>query len=336
MNKMNERLLAVDNMKAVLIGCVVLGHLCEVLKFPGSSFLYLLIYSFHMPAFVFLSGFCSSAAVHYDKIVKNYVYPYVVFQILYVLFDRTILAKDSALQFVKPYWLLWYLMALIIWNILLPFAETDSPKKKAGILTGAVLLALLAGYDKNIGYEMSLSRVIVFFPFFLAGFYSQSHRSMIFPQCDPRSARHKRIFQFTSAAMVLGLILLLFEYRHGIKVTWLYESTSYEKWHYNAWIRLLAFCCAAVMIRFLCVCMPNRRLAFITKLGQNTMPVFLLHGFVIRLIKYYPLPVQEEYPVMTCLVLELLLLIVLSSEAVRKLCRPLLSYPFAGKLTGQV
>ena len=96
MKKKKERLMAVDNMKAFLIGCVVLGHLCEVIKFPYSSYLYLLIYSFHMPAFVFLSGFCSSREVHYDKIARNYVYPYVVFQILYVLFDRIVL-KHAAI-----------------------------------------------------------------------------------------------------------------------------------------------------------------------------------------------------------------------------------------------
>lgn len=335
MKKQNERLIAVDNMKAVLIGCVVLGHLCEVLDFPGSSFLYLLIYSFHMPAFIFLSGFCSSAEVRYDRIVKNYLYPYVVFQVLYVLFDRIILQKDSDLQFVRPYWLLWYLMALMIWNILIPFVETDSPKKKICIFAGSVLLALAVGYDDNVGYYLSLSRIIVFFPFFLAGFYCRKHGNVIFPQCFANGTQHKKMLRITSATAALGIALLLFEYRRGIKVSWLYQSAAYDKWDYNVGIRFLAFGCAIVFLRFLCVCMPNRKIYFVTRLGQNTMPVFLLHGFVMRLLKYYPVPVLDKYPLIGGMALIVLLLIVLSSEPVKRLCKPLLSYPFGRRQTKQ-
>ena len=203
MKKKKERLMAADNMKAFLIGCVVLGHLCEVIKFPYSSYLYLLIYSFHMPAFVFLSGFCSSREVHYDKIARNYVYPYVVFQILYVLFDRIVLKNDSDMQFVKPYWLLWYLLALVIWNLLIPFVVTDSRKKRAVIMTAAVAMALLAGFDENIGYYMSLSRIIVFFPFFLAGLYSQEYGRFVFPQCFGESAGHKQLLRITAATAAI-------------------------------------------------------------------------------------------------------------------------------------
>lgn len=328
MKKKKERLMAVDNMKAFLIGCVVLGHLCEVIKFPYSSYLYLLIYSFHMPAFVFLSGFCSSREVHYDKIARNYVYPYVVFQILYVLFDRIVLKNDSDMQFVKPYWLLWYLLALVIWNLLIPFVVTDSRKKRAVIMTAAVAMALLAGFDENIGYYMSLSRIIVFFPFFLAGLYSQEYGRFVFPQCFGESASHKQLLRITATTAAVGIAILLFEYRKGIKASWLYQAAAYEKWHYNVVIRLGAIICAVLFIHFLCVCMPNRTIPFVTKLGQNTMPVFLLHGFVIRLLKYYPVPAMKQYPVLCSVLLIVVLLAVLSSKAVKKLCRPILYYPF--------
>lgn len=328
MKKKKERLMAVDNMKAFLIGCVVLGHLCEVIKFPYSSYLYLLIYSFHMPAFVFLSGFCSSREVHYDKIARNYVYPYVVFQILYVLFDRIVLKKDSDMQFVKPYWLLWYLMALVIWNLLIPFVVTDSRRKKALIMTAAVVMALLVGFDENVGYYLSLSRIVVFFPFFLAGLYSQEYGRYIFPQCYGETAGHKQILRLAAATTAVGIAIFLFEYRKGIKVSWLYQAAAYEKWHYNAVIRLGAMVCAGILIQFLCVCMPNRRLFFVTRLGQNTMPVFLLHGFVIRLLKYYPIPAMKQYPIMCSVLLIALLLFVLSSRTVKKLCKPILSCPF--------
>ena len=47
-----------DNLRGLLIVLVVLGHLLEICgSFPGAGFLYRTIYSFHMPAFLFLSGY---------------------------------------------------------------------------------------------------------------------------------------------------------------------------------------------------------------------------------------------------------------------------------------
>lgn len=43
-----------DNIKSFLILCVVLGHMLEL---SGTGGWYRVIYSFHMPAFIFVSGF---------------------------------------------------------------------------------------------------------------------------------------------------------------------------------------------------------------------------------------------------------------------------------------
>ena len=182
--------------------------------------------------------------------------------------------------------------------------------------------------NRYCGLQQRLSRAIVFFPFFLAGFYGKEYGKVVFPQCFGVTISHKQILRVTTATVAVGIAILLFEYRKGIKVSWLYQSAAYEKWHYNAAIRLGAIICAVLMIHFLCVCTPNRKIPFVTKLGQNTMPVFLLHGFVIRLLKYYPIPVMKQYPVLWSVLLIVLLLFVLSSKTVKKLCKPILSYPF--------
>ncbi|WP_297195804.1 acyltransferase family protein [uncultured Flavonifractor sp.] len=46
-----------DNLRFFLMALVVLGHLLEITPdIPYKRELYYLIYSFHMPAFLFLSG----------------------------------------------------------------------------------------------------------------------------------------------------------------------------------------------------------------------------------------------------------------------------------------
>ena len=49
---------SLDNVRFVLIFSVVFAHLLEVCEpFTGSWLIYKFIYSFHMPAFIFLFGY---------------------------------------------------------------------------------------------------------------------------------------------------------------------------------------------------------------------------------------------------------------------------------------
>lgn len=48
-----------DNIKCLLIFLVVFGHMLEPQTGGGVNFIYLNIYSFHMPAFIFVSGWFS-------------------------------------------------------------------------------------------------------------------------------------------------------------------------------------------------------------------------------------------------------------------------------------
>ena len=89
-----QRLYGYDNIKFILIFLVVLGHLLEVSSpFPGKDVLYKLIYSCHMPVFIFISGFF--AKFHSSKIVFHQIYPYVLFQGLYIAFHYIVLYPNA-------------------------------------------------------------------------------------------------------------------------------------------------------------------------------------------------------------------------------------------------
>lgn len=51
---MNQRSSRFDNLRALLILLVVFGHCQELIQ---KNLLYRVIYSFHVPAFIFLSGY---------------------------------------------------------------------------------------------------------------------------------------------------------------------------------------------------------------------------------------------------------------------------------------
>ena len=124
-----KRNILFDNIRVILIILVVYGHVLEPLRFDNRLFtgLYNFIYLFHMPVFVF----CSGAFAKSDKkrILKKYLIPYVVFQALYGIFDVYIMKAES-FHFWESYYVLWYLLALVVWSLVLPFFQAEGKGKK--------------------------------------------------------------------------------------------------------------------------------------------------------------------------------------------------------------
>lgn len=58
MKSNNSRIFTLDNAKALLIFLVVFGHFCGLyVESKIFDYFYLFIYAFHMPAFLFISGY---------------------------------------------------------------------------------------------------------------------------------------------------------------------------------------------------------------------------------------------------------------------------------------
>lgn len=72
-----------DNIRLLLIFFVVFGH-C-VGTYAQESVLFRFIHTFHMPVFVFISGYF--ARFDKKKVVFSLFLPYLVFQVLYQIFD---------------------------------------------------------------------------------------------------------------------------------------------------------------------------------------------------------------------------------------------------------
>ncbi len=187
-----------DNIRFLLMALVVLGHLLEIAgEFPHRELLYALIYSFHMPAFLFLSGMF--ARFDRAKWLFGMALPYLLLQWLYTAFVEKLGDPWVHVQFSRPYWILWYLFVLMVYTLLLPVYDTPSPVKQGLMVAASVVLALLAGFDKSIDYQWSASRIIAFQPWFLLGYY--------FRRAEGLRERWKGAGR-TFRGMILGLVTL--------------------------------------------------------------------------------------------------------------------------------
>lgn len=151
-----------DNYKALLILLVVIGHFIEPC-YTNNLFLTILkwvIFSFHMPAFIFISGYFSKKDMGLEKLIQKLVIPYFVFELLYYFLYVLIIHKETGLYFNRPKFSLWYLMSLFFWRIITPYF-----KKIPGNLIIAIILGLLVGFTQ-LGNFFSIPRTLFFYPFF--------------------------------------------------------------------------------------------------------------------------------------------------------------------------
>lgn len=295
----NRRNYQMDNLKCLLIFSVVFGHMLELFMGKNSPerVIYLVIYSFHMPLFAFVSGVF--ARYNPSKIKNNMIYPYLIFQTLYLLFSNQILDKDADMQYTTPYWLLWYLFAIIVWNLVLPLVQVEGMKKKMAMLLAAAAASVFIGFDEKAGYFLSASRIVEFFPYFLLGVYYRDMKRKAQEtasglrkekeQPDYQADKRKKWLFKGAAILILGIILgafvwLIGQHVEDIKSAWFYGSVSYEKGNYGWQFRLLSIAAALLWLAFFLLCMPVRKIPFLSYIGANTMPVYLLHGFVIKLL----------------------------------------------------
>lgn len=285
---------SLDNVRFVLIFSVVFAHLLEVCTpFKGSGLIYKFIYSFHMPAFIFLFGYNLKYSL--KKIVYRWCLPYVIFQGAYISFSKVFLNANIDFQFTTPYWILWYMLACIYYQLLLPLFDSDNKAQQLFTLFCAFIISFLIGYVKFVGYFMSLSRFFVFLPWFLLGYYCKKNNLL-----EQLSYKPQRQFfvLFTSVAIITIIVIFVRTIPNGL----LYGSYSYSSCGGALWMRGIVSIMSFAAILFLCVGMRpylSRKLVLITNIGQNTWPIFLLHGFVIKAVPvYFPYLVSSHWRVL--------------------------------------
>lgn len=310
--KPNERDYQVDNIRAILIFLVVLGHLLPADRDGSRGFLYSFIYSFHMPVFVYISG----RYARYDriKLLKHYIWPYVFFQTGYFYFRAYILHEAVSLQFTTPYWILWYLMTMATYLCLLPLLKVQNRKQGGMAIAIAFVAALAVGFDSTIYRYLSLSRTIVFLPFFLLGHY----RDLLIDEKRKRFL-HKSVF-----VVCCGMIIILLEYLiciSNIPEDSLHFTTAYPDMKAMA-ERLVLLVSGACWILFLFQAVPNRKFGFFSIVGRNTMPIYLLHGFfVLWVTKSGLFHYEAETNYALAVILSVMIVIVLGNQFLGKLFR---------------
>ena len=324
MEKTTTRIWFFDNMKAILIFFVVLGHILQSNRIP---FLYQFIYLFHMPLFAFCSGYL--AKYNPEKILTDMVYPYVVFQALFLVFDVLYVGGEEVMSFAIPAWVMWYMFAIIVWSLLLPLIKVTIASKGGMIMTicATLLMGVLAGFDKKIGYVLSVSRILYFLPFFVIGFCIKSAMTAE----DFLKFMSKWYVKCISGLLSLGILVWLYFFHDKVNKRWLYGSYSYASEGYSFKIRMIIYLCTFIISIFVISIMPRGKI-FFSYVGQRCIQVYLLHAFVIRIIEKSKVLIgladRKLIFFLASVLISTIIVFIFSLDIWGKMLKPLFSFPF--------
>lgn len=264
-----------DNVKFFLILIVVATHTFSPVmgESRGLERLFYFIYTFHMPAFIIVSGYFMKYMKNLNKYVIKYAKIYIFMQTLYFLVLKFILKEEISLTYSDPYYTYWFMLSLIIWYVIFPYV-----KDIKGILWIAIGVGIAVGYDENFGLLMSLSRTVVFLPYFLMGYFlKKEHIAAV------KESRWKYIIWV--ACIVIAYILLKYNIiaRPLLQGKGPYISVGYDMWYAGVY-RLALYGIGALFSFGLFLLIPDGEKVY-SKLGEQTLYVYLAHGIILRTLK---------------------------------------------------
>ncbi|MER6189676.1 acyltransferase family protein [Streptomyces cyaneofuscatus] len=267
-----------DNVKYLAIVLVAVAHAWEPVM-DGSRVtraLYMIVYTFHMPAFILISGYFSRtfdlSAPKVKRLITGVAVPYVLFETAYSLFKRYVDdSPDTSITLVDPLFLTWFLIALFIWRVTTPIWLTLRHP-----LPVALAIAMLASVSPDIGDDLDLQRVFQFLPFFVLGLLMKPEHFQLV---------RRREVRLLALPLFAGALLFAYWIAPRMQLGWLYRANSAQEmdapWWSGAVMSLALFGCAlALTIGFL-AWVPRRNMWF-TVLGAGTICGYLLHGFLIK------------------------------------------------------
>ena len=261
----------VDNIKVVLIFLVVFYLMIafNVVKVViGVGYVWFGYTFFHMPAFIFISGYLSKKPQDVLKNVKNLLIPYILgYSLTWYAYIWT--GRSMDYELLRPSGtVMWYVLALFIYRLTI-----EALGKIRFIVPLSIIFALWAGTRPEFTTYLSSSRIVVFFPFFVAGYLWKSDYTDVV-----RKFKGKWILLLVSALLLYAvpnfmianeIPVDIFRGNHTYQLSGMDDITGML-------IRLLMYLVSFVLVLTFLALIPDVKLP-VTFVGRNTMGIYFFH-----------------------------------------------------------
>ena len=277
---MKDKLYLFSNLKGILITLVVFAHMLEttppIINGDLGGDVYKLIYSFHMAAFLFISGYFSKKLEKgYDNAIERYLLPY-IFMILFCAGIRFILFGKASFNLLQPSFASWYLLTLFFYKIYLK----NLLNIRYLFFISIIVSILIACANQKLAY-LSIGRTVSFFPFFLLGYYFKYEWIKKIKNITLKFYAVLFLVYITAFMIVTNNVNTrkIFYFRDSYKSMHL---SNLEGMFFHAVIMLIAI----LVILFLLKFVQDHKTVF-TYIGDRTMSIYILHPIFYYLSKKY-------------------------------------------------
>jgi fucose 4-O-acetylase-like acetyltransferase len=268
-----------DNAKMTLVTLVVVGHSWVLLPDNAATdHLYDFLYAWHVPAFVFVTGYLSRSFVYSRvrmwQLVRTVVVPYLLFEAALALFRIYVGGEQLEDLFRDPHWPMWYLSALFFWRLLTPIF-----RPMWGGLVVAVGISLVAGM--YAGNTLDIARVLGLLPFFVMGLKATPERL---------EWLRRRPAQVAAVAVFVAIWVATTWTDSWASTEWLYYRSRYDEMGYADDLHALLTRALVLAIGTLGAwaffALVPRVGGWFTRMGAATLVVYLFHGFFVKGAEY--------------------------------------------------
>ena len=267
-----------DNIRFILLFNVIMEHMLTqtgCTQYPIITLVVNWSRLITMPGFCFLSGYFSKKTDKcYETAISDFLLPYLVFNTIFVLIFGK--GADSP-NFLSPTFVYWYFLSMFTWKIMAKALE-----KMRFILPMSFVMALAVGLFADVNNFLSLSRTIVFLPYFLLG--------MRMSRDDVAKIEN------LPKALVIPLVALTLAVMGWLNLKGFYDHEFYYNWNSYAFFglgpiegilwRIVGFVASSVLVVGLFSLVPDRPLPVMGDGGRRTMVPYVLHPYIIIDVRY--------------------------------------------------
>lgn len=299
---------------------VVVGHMTTdyVSDSHMVRWITLWIYSFHMPAFIFLSGLVhkryitkemaasgikGETKLRLDKVIGFFLCGFGLK--LFLQFSRTLMGQNPLWHWLEEPGIPWYLFVMAEYELLFYLLHRLDTKVKPWVSVSIMFaVSAVIGYFPSVGDTFCLSRMINFMPIYAMGYYMDMKKFLSLIEgkgyTDPSETvqvtkqRSVMIQAAGWAGIVISMAVCFFgKWSMYSWRKWFTGRRSYEflqdffSYAYSNgwWIRLAVWAVAIAVTLCILIVIPDRELGFVTTMGSRTLNVYFWHRPVCYLFR---------------------------------------------------
>lgn len=280
-----------DIAKGILIFLVVFGHCIQNIEIPtlGLGYVYVIIYSFHMPAFFILSGYLfknkkERSIIFIKRKIKKLIIPAFCF-LPFVIIYKEIRGMDISLNYSEiaktilnirggVYSNLWFFGALFIASVIIYIVMSYTEKESMLIALGMGCLLISAVWNRiiDVGFPLFFEEGILAVPFMIVGIELKKYYKA---DCTSK----------LSMMILLPVTILCIVYKVLVDNT---VVNFYELSYGN----IISFVIIALVFSFMLfyVCRLIKKIDILNDIGRESLWIYGTHwifiAFMERILEY--------------------------------------------------